>query len=268
MRKLRVESFGRMEWEFMKITKTKLIAYCGMIALLSSLIVGLLGFTNSTNDINEVKNRLLERNVETNINLTMKYIHNSYGTLTQGDGTLLDKDGNSIEGRFGVVDSVLEDLGDQSTIFVKVNDDFRRISTNVMSDENERAIGTYLGSEHKAYNTVINGELYIGEADILDESYYTAYRPIKDTNNNVIGLLFVGTPTKVLDNLIEVHDTKMSNINILILVFRVISLGSLIALVSVSVAGKSHNTTYPDRRYKPGQPLSPYLAKESYSAFE
>lgn len=252
----------------MKITKTKLIAYCGMIALLSSLIVGLLGFTNSTNDINEVKNRLLERNVETNINLTMKYIHNSYGTLTQGQETLLDSHGKSIEGRYGVVDSVLEDLGDQSTIFVKVNDDFRRISTNVMSHENERAIGTYLGKDHKAYNSVINGELYIGEADILNESYYTAYRPIKDKNNNVIGLLFVGTPTKILDNLIEVHDVKMSNINVSILVFRVISLGSLIALVSISVADKNYNTAYPNRRHKPGQALSPYIAKEYYSAFE
>lgn len=249
----------------MKITKTKLIAYCGMIALLSSLIVGLLGFTSSTNDINEVKNRLLERSVETNINLTMKYIHNSYGVLSQGDETLLDSHGNSIEGRFGVVDSVLEDLGDQSTIFVKVNDDFRRLTTNVMSDENERAIGTYLGKEHKAYDTVMRGNLYIGEADILDESYYTAYRPIKDNNNNVIGLLFVGTPTKVLDGLIEGHDAKMSNINMFIIALRAISLGSLVALVGISAANKKQKTLLPRKQSK--QP-KPYLSKETYGAFE
>ena len=92
----------------MKINKTKLIAYCGMIALLASMIVGLLGFSNSTKDINDIKNQLLKKHVENNINLTMKYINNSYGTLTQGDGTLLDSNGNSIEGRFGVVDTVLE----------------------------------------------------------------------------------------------------------------------------------------------------------------
>ncbi|WP_312907129.1 Cache 3/Cache 2 fusion domain-containing protein [Tissierella praeacuta] len=230
----------------MKINKTKLIAYCGMVALLASMIVGLLGFSNSTKNINDIKNQLLKKHVENNINLTMKYINNSYGTLTQGDGTLLDSDGNSIEGRFGVVDTVLEDLGDKSTIFVKVKDDFKRISTNIMSDENERAIGTFLGTDHNAYQTVINGELYIGEAEILGESYYTAYQPIKDKNNNVIGLLFVGMPTKILDNIIKLHDAKMSKINILIIVLRAISLGSLIALVSASVVGMKFNSNKTD----------------------
>jgi methyl-accepting chemotaxis protein len=104
-----------------------------------------------------------------------------------------------------------------------------------MSEENERAIGTFLGTDHNAYQTVMNGELYIGEAEILGESYYTAYQPIKDKNNNIIGLLFVGTPTRILDNIIKVHDATMSKINILIIVLRAISLGSLIALASASV---------------------------------
>ncbi len=225
----------------MKNNKTKLIAYCGMVALLASLILGLLGYSNNTKEIDNIKNQLLRKHVENNINLTMKYINNSYGTLTQGDGTLHDSDGNSIEGRFGVVDTVLEDLGDKSTIFVRVQDDFKRISTNIMSDDNERAIGTFLGTNHNAYETVINGDLYIGEAEILGENYYTAYEPIKDENNNVIGLLFVGMPTKTLDNIIKVHDEKMSKTNILIIVLRAISLGSLIALAGASVAGTKSN---------------------------
>lgn len=218
----------------MKISKVKLIAYGGILALLASMIVGLFGVSNTTKDIENIKNQLLKKHVENNINLTMKYINASYGTLTQGDGTLLDSEGNSIEGRFEVVDSILEDLGDESTIFVKVNDDFKRISTNIMSDKGERVIGTFLGNDHNAYKKLINGELYIGEASILGKRYYTAYQPIKDKNNNVIGLLFIGTPTKTLDNIIQVHDTKISKINILIGVLRVISLGSLIALISAS----------------------------------
>lgn len=229
----------------MKINKTKLIAYAGMIALLASMIVGLLGFSNATKNINYIKNQLLKKNVEKNINLTMKYINNSYGKLTQGDGTLLDSEGKSVEGRFGVVDTILEDLGEKSTIFVKVNDDFKRISTNIMSDENERAVGTFLGSDHKAYQTVMNGRMYIGEAKILGESYYTAYDPIKDENNNVIGLLFVGTPTKVLDDIIKVHDERMTKIDMLIIILRTISLGSLITLVSASVVDKKSNNTKP-----------------------
>lgn len=235
----------------MKINRMKLIAYGGMIALLASMIVGLLGFSNNAKEISDIKNQLLRRQVENNINLTMKYINNSYGTLTQGDGTLLDRDGKSIEGRFGVVDTVLEDLGDKSTIFVKYKDDFIRISTNIMVDKNQRAMGTFLGTDHNAYQTVINGDIYIGEAEILGENYYTAYRPIKDKNNNVIGLLFVGTPTKELDSIIKIHDEKMGKINILIIVLRAISLGSLIALVSVSAANTKLNSAKTQKSEEP-----------------
>ena len=226
-----------------KNTSIKLIAYLGMLALLASLILGLLGFTNNSKEINNVKNQLLKNYVENNIDLSMKYINNSYGTLTQGNQTLVDSKGNSIEGRFGVVDSVLEDLGNESTIFVKVEDDFKRISTNVMSDENQRAIGTFLGRDHKAYQTVMKGHTYIGEAEILGDNYYTAYKPIKDKNHNVIGLLFVGIPTKNLDNIIRVHDSKMDKINFLVIVLRAISLGSLIALAGTIAVCRNNNNS-------------------------
>lgn len=223
----------------MKKNKVKFIAYLGMFSLLANLIIGLLGYSNNTKDINRVKNQLLANHVENNINLKMKYIKSSYGTLSEGDGTLLDNGGHSLEGRNGVVDAILEDLGDQATIFVKVNDDFKRISTSIMN-EDKRAIGTFLGTDHKAYKTVMSGELYIGEAEILNKNYYTAYQPIKDNNNNVIGLLFVGTPTETLDNIVNLHDEKMSTINILILLFRAISLGSLIVLATISVMAREN----------------------------
>lgn len=225
--------------------RIKFIAYLGMFSLLATLILGLLGFSNNTKEINHVKNQLLTKQVENNINLTLKYINNSYGSLSQGNETLLDSNGNPITGRNGVVDAVLEDLGDQSTIFVKYNDDFKRISTNIMSSENERAIGTYLGRDHNAYQTVMNGDLYIGEANILNDNYYTAYKPIKDINNNVIGLLFVGTPTETLDSIVNIHDVKMSAINVLIIVFRATSLGSLIILASISVLAREGKTRSP-----------------------
>ncbi len=225
----------------MKNSKVKVIAYLGMLALLASMIVGLMGYSTSTKDIEAVKNSLLKSYLENNIRLSMKYINNSYGKLTAGKGTLLDSQGNSIEGRFGVVDSVLEDMGNESTIFVKENDDFRRISTNVMAGA-DRAVGTTLGKDHKAYQTVMKGNLYVGEAKILGENYYTAYDPIKDDNNNVIGMLFVGVPTKSLDTMINVHDDTMSSINILIIILRAVSFGALIALVAMSVGSPKKET--------------------------
>lgn len=223
----------------MRTNKMKIIAYTGMIALLISLVLSLLGFSNYTRDIEHIKNQLLNNHVENNIELILKYIRTNYGTLTPGDQTLLDRDGNSIEGRFEVVDSILEDLGDQSTIFVRVRDDFKRISTNVTGDDGQRALGTYLGRDHSAYETVINGGLFVGEANVLGENFYTAYEALTDENDNVIGVLFVGIPTETLDNIIAVHDTEMGLINLLIIALRTISLGALILVASSSQTRRS-----------------------------
>ncbi len=218
----------------MKPRHTRLIAYLGMISLLLSLIVGLLGYSNTTRQVQHMKEVLLRTHVINNVHLTMRYIINSYGTLTQGEGTLLDRDGNSIAGEFGAVDAVLEDLGDRATIFVRQNDDFKRISTNVIADR-ERAMDTWLGKDHVAYSTVINGNMYIGEANIFGVNYFTAYDPIRDQNNNVIGLLFVGMPTWKLDRLVDAHDETMDRIDTAIIILRTISLGALITLVATAL---------------------------------
>lgn len=236
----------------MKGSRAKWIAYLGMLSLLASLIVGLMGYSNSTKKIEEIKNLLLSRSIENNIQLTMKYLNQTYGTLTQGKGTLLDQDGNSIEGHFDMVDSVLEDLGDKSTIFVKEKDDFKRISTNIRDDENERAMSTYLGKEHNAYDTVIKGDLYVGEAVILGENYFTAYQPIKDYNHNVIGLLFVGMPTADIDQMILDNEKEMRKIDLWIIIFRAISLGSLIMLVGINVRGNKQMLALKNQRIHDG----------------
>ena len=218
----------------MKINKKALISYAGMTALIASLIFGLLGYSSTNREIENIKTNLLTRHMENNIILTRKYMNGNYGKLTAGKGTLLDKDGNSIEEDTNFVDSVMEDLGDQVTIFVRENDNFRRIATNIMNN-NERATGTYLGKDHKAYETVLNGDIYIGEADVLGENYYTAYEPISDDNGNVIGLLFIGVPTKTLDTITDVHYAEVNRINTIILALRAVALGSLIALVTLSL---------------------------------
>ena len=45
-----------------------------------------------------------------------------------------------------------------------------------MLDGNVRAIGTFLGTDSSAYETIMSGQTYIGEANILGADYYTAYQ--------------------------------------------------------------------------------------------
>ncbi|WP_421077895.1 cache domain-containing protein [Methanothermococcus sp. Ax23] len=98
------------------------------------------------------------------------------------------------------VDKIKEATKDTATIFL----DGLRISTNVQ-DDNKRAIGTFVSKE--VYDKVIkNGETYYGMAFVVNDWYLTAYKPIKNSNDEIIGMLYVGMPKKpfiVLQNSIK-----------------------------------------------------------------
>jgi two-component system NtrC family sensor kinase len=79
-----------------------------------------------------------------------------------------------------------KDIG-TATIF---QDDVR-ISTNVKNEDGSRAVGTRVSEG--VYDQVVNkGEVWIGRAYVVNDWYITAYEPIKDINNKIIGILYVG----------------------------------------------------------------------------
>ncbi|TET75382.1 MAG: HAMP domain-containing protein [Candidatus Aminicenantes bacterium] len=66
-----------------------------------------------------------------------------------------------------------------------------RISTNVKNENGERAIGTRVSKE---VNTAVlkEGKAWIDRAFVVNDWYITAYEPIKNINNKIIGILYVG----------------------------------------------------------------------------
>lgn len=66
-----------------------------------------------------------------------------------------------------------------------------RISTNVLDKEGNRAIGTRLSKEVKE-RVLDEGKPWIDRAFVVKDWYITAYGPICDIDNNVIGILYVG----------------------------------------------------------------------------
>ncbi|MGN1304253.1 MAG: methyl-accepting chemotaxis protein [Oscillospiraceae bacterium] len=69
-----------------------------------------------------------------------------------------------------------------------------RISTTIMDENGERAIGTQMSEKVKQI-VIDGGEKYHGRANILGENYYTIYEPFRDQNDNIIGAIFCGTTT-------------------------------------------------------------------------
>lgn len=74
-----------------------------------------------------------------------------------------------------------------ATIFL----DDVRISTNVRNRESERAVGTRIAE--KVYARVIEqGQPWIARAYVVNDWYITAYEPIRDASENIVGILYVG----------------------------------------------------------------------------
>ncbi len=66
-----------------------------------------------------------------------------------------------------------------------------RISTNVMTEDNKRAIGTILSKE--VYDRVIVEEKdWAGRAFVVNDWYITTYTPIFNINKKIIGVLYTG----------------------------------------------------------------------------
>lgn len=66
-----------------------------------------------------------------------------------------------------------------------------RIATNVITADSVRAIGTLLSDE---VNTKVleRGERFADRAFVVNDWYLSAYDPIRDAKNNIIGILYVG----------------------------------------------------------------------------
>jgi Cache 3/Cache 2 fusion domain len=96
-----------------------------------------------------------------------------------------------INNNYDVVDEIKKSTGASATVFVKEGDDFIRVSTNVLTPEGKRGVGTPL-ARAKAYEAVSKGESYCGQVDVLGTPFDACYNPTKDAGGKVIGVSYVG----------------------------------------------------------------------------
>jgi methyl-accepting chemotaxis protein len=193
---------------------TKILVICLFLAIIPTLLLGLVAYSTSSSVISEQTQSLLETQVLdmkgwTNdvYKLTRNKVNSDLNVAKQnfyGKGTpqiidnqmtLVDSSGNKyvVNDNFEIVDKVQSMVGGAATVFQVYNDSYAaRISTNVLDYNGGRAVGTHLTDD--VYNvTVKNGVTYYGRRDLFGKDYVTAYEPIKDPSGKIIGVLFVGT---------------------------------------------------------------------------
>lgn len=96
-----------------------------------------------------------------------------------------------INNNYDVVDAIRKAHSATATIFVKDGDEFVRVSTNVLTPEGKRGVGTQL-ARNAAYAAVSKGQPYCGPIDVLGTAFDACYHPIKDAKGQIIGLSYIG----------------------------------------------------------------------------
>jgi methyl-accepting chemotaxis protein len=147
-------------------------------------------------------------------------VANEYGKLILKNNELVDVKGNSLKHHYQIVDKASKDLDIVATIFVRENNDFRRITTSLTDASGRRAVDTFLGSTSPAYKPIMSGNAYIGRVTILNKEYISNYKPIfEDNTKNIIGILFIGVEISDFEQHIEEENISQTKISIVLGVF-------------------------------------------------
>jgi two-component system NtrC family sensor kinase len=147
----------------------------------------------------------------------------SAGLALIGVSPLQDEDGRNhgavlsaylFNNDFTLVDRIKEVAGiDTVTIFLGD----LRVSTNVMTGQGTRAVGTRISQE--VYDVVLEqARDYVGQAFVVNDTYITRYAPLLDHLGGVVGSLYVGARESTFRSLVEAFTNRVAVIAVLTVV--------------------------------------------------
>ncbi len=109
-------------------------------------------------------------------------------------------DGKDLLNNYEFVDNIQKLTGSTATIFQKIDSGYIRISTNVLDNNGNRAIKTFIPNNSPVVETIEKGKEFIGRAFVVNSWQITAYKPIY-YKEKIIGMLYVGKNEKDLKEL-------------------------------------------------------------------
>jgi len=96
-----------------------------------------------------------------------------------------------------------------------------RISTNVLTTEGKRAVGTYVSEEVKEH-VLGKGERWTDRAFVVSDWYITAYEPIEDIFGNRVGMLYVGV---LEEKYVDIRNNTISFLVAIIVAGMILAVG-------------------------------------------
>jgi len=215
-----------MKWSDLKLRPKILGITTVLLLVIFALLSGLIYQTEKISIEKEIQERMkshlddlhqiLTDHVQSKqnmVNISLHLAHQMFygnGELLQLDSSMVIAGVNQINGEkkdysvplwmyngkplfqnYELVDAIRDQSVETATLFQKIDDGYLRIATNVMKQNGERAIGTFIPNSSEVIKTIEKGEIYYGRAFVVNNWYLTAYEPIR-LNGEIAGILYVG----------------------------------------------------------------------------
>ena len=178
----------------------KTIVFFSTCIIFVCFVVAFLGYRNAVNGFEES----LTDQAKDAGTLFNSLVENAYAGQWNVKNGELYKGAYLINGKTTIIDELSRETGNSYTVFLKDT----RITTTVKNETGERAIGTK-ASPDIVQRVLEKNETVITQAQVLGTLHFVCYQPIKDSNGQTIGMLFVGVPASVLDDLAGEFMKKM-----------------------------------------------------------
>ena len=201
--------------------KSKSILAINATVILVCICMGVLGYMSGNSGFKKA----LEMKAAGDVNSLMEVVNLRFpGAWEIRDGNLY-KGETKIDGADNIVDSLSQVCDGKVTFF---NGD-TRVATTVKDAAGARQTGTK-ASDEVIDKVLRGGNDFLGTANILGEEHHAAYKPLKNSSGQTIGMLFVGVSVHEMDDVVS---SLIRSIIIAMVVIVVVS-----ALLSSFVVGK------------------------------
>ena len=203
-----------------------LFAVLGLILVGGSLTA--VSYLSGADTARALVNHTLLKKTDGDLRAARVYLDRYYGGVGVSGGELVDGEGRSLDGRHEMADAISSDLGLVFTLFTRDGQDFRRVVTSVIGDNGRRSVGTTLERDTRAYQAVIDGDRFVGHSTVRGKPHLTAYEPLFDARNRVIGIMGLGIPTSEADAIVSngLDSMLLRMLGVLILVLALGGLGA------------------------------------------
>lgn len=172
--------------------KSKLLIYVSIVYVLITASIGIYS-------VSEVKSNLevsAQEKLKSDVSMTNALLD------IMMEGAWLIRDGQLYKGAFLINDSIdfVDLIKVKTGNYMAIYQGDTSIASNIILENGNRAVGI------KAPNEVIdkvlkNNEKFYGEVDVVGFKCQASYRAITDENGEILGIIFVGVPNQLYEDM-------------------------------------------------------------------